>query len=102
MTEPAEDRQERVVVDVDGEIDIANAAELEARLAAASRHGRVVVVDLGRVTFFDASGLSALLGGRRAAIERGGSLLLANVPPFIRRILVLTSLDSVLQAEPES
>jgi anti-sigma B factor antagonist len=95
------DHRDRVRVAVDGEVDLANSSELEMRLGAASRDGRLVVVDLAQVTFFDASGLTALLSGRRAAIEQGGSLILVNIPPFLRRMLTITSLDSVLLVETE-
>ncbi len=84
------------MVHVTGEIDIANSAELRATLLAAVADGRVVVVDLRAVTFLDATGLTALLSGREAAVEQGGSLVLANVPPSVSRIIEITALDSVL------
>lgn len=90
------------MVHVVGEIDIANSSNLEERLEAAATHGRVVIVNLGLTTFFDASGLSALLSGRTAAISRGGSLLLADVPTFLQRLLTITSLDATLTSVPTS
>lgn len=97
---PHEGQQDPVVVPVAGEIDIANSAQLEARLLAAGAGGRRVVVDLGAVTFLDATGLTALLCGRRAAVEHGGSLVLADVPPSVSRILRITALDAVLPVAP--
>ena len=87
------------MVPVSGEIDIANSGELGARLVAASGHGRLVAVDLRAVTFIDASGLTALLDGHRAAVERGGSLVLVNVPPAVSRVLRIAAVDSVLHIE---
>lgn len=84
------------MVRVAGDVDIANSAELDAQLLAASSNGGLVVVDLRAVTFMDASGLTVLLNGRRAAIGRGGSLVLENVPPSVSRILRITALDAVL------
>ena len=91
----------RVVVTVVGEIDLANSAELRSRLEAASRNGGVVEVDLHRSTFFDATGLSALVSGRQTARGRGGRLLLTGVPPYLRRLLVVAELESLLTDAPE-
>ena len=91
----------RFVVRVIGEIDLANSAELRSALEAVSRDADVVEVDLGEVTFFDATGLTALVYGHRAAVEHGGSLVLTRVPPFLRRLLEITGLESMLAASPE-
>src|SRR5689334_20335834 len=55
------------VVTAHGEIDIATADALRARLVAAlSRHGHVAV-DLAEVTFIDCGGLRALTGAHHVA-----------------------------------
>ena len=90
------------MVRVIGEIDMANSSQLRSRLEAAAQGGGVVEVDLRETTFFDATGLTALVSGRRAAIEQGGSLVLTAVPPFLRRLLVITDLESTFDASPES
>jgi anti-anti-sigma factor len=91
----------RLVVRVIGEIDLANSFELRSALEAASRDADVVEVDLGEATFFDATGLTALVYGRRAAVAQGGSLVLTRVPSFLRRMLDITGLESMLAASPE-
>jgi anti-sigma B factor antagonist len=90
------------LIHVTGEIDIANSAELQLRLETAVRSATKVAIDLREATFFDASGLSALLGGHRAAMGHGRSLVLVNVPEFLRRLLRITALDSVLPIATES
>lgn len=104
MTQPLRPEEvfECIRVHVAGEIDIANSAEPQVRLETAISSARTVEVDLREVTFFDASGLSALLGVHRVAMGRGRSQGLVSVPQFLRRLLRITSLDSVVSMASES
>lgn len=54
-----------------------------------------VVVDLRRVTAFDAAGVGALLRLRAAITAQGGRLTLAAPPPRVLRVLHLTGLAAV-------
>lgn len=77
-----------------GEIDIANRDALSAAglRALTLPDAREVVIDLGSVTFLDASGLGSLVSIRNASGVNGKSLLLANIPTRITRLLQLTDL----------
>src|SRR2546421_12628931 len=59
-----------VVATVGGEIDLAAAPVLRAKLEPLVMGGRAVVVDLRAVPFLDSAGLSTL--GRLAGLGRGG------------------------------
>ena len=59
--------------------------------------GRAIVLDLGRVSAVDASGLGVMLELRELAERRGIRLKLANVSSFVRRIFEVTRLDSVFE-----
>ena len=96
MTTSSRPDDGRSVVRVAGDIDIANSVQLRSILEAAARDGVVVEVDMGEATFVDATGLTALLVGRRAAIGHGGSLVLTHVPPFFQRLLEIAALETVL------
>lgn len=61
----------------------------------ATRHP-CVVLDLSGVTFCDSAGLNALLAAHRIATSNRASLVLACVPPQLRRVLDLTGADQVL------
>ncbi|KUN79877.1 hypothetical protein AQJ66_27425 [Streptomyces bungoensis] len=61
----------------------------------ATRHP-CVVLDLSGVTFCDSAGLNALLAAHRIATSNRASLVLACVPPQLRRVLELTGADQVL------
>ncbi|MCU7826745.1 STAS domain-containing protein [Kitasatospora sp. DSM 101779] len=90
------------VVTAHGEIDIATADALRARLVAAlSRHGHVAV-DLAEVTFIDCGGLRALTGAHQVAVRAGRRLTLRTPSPPVARLLALTRLDRELAVEPDT
>ena len=91
--ERARHRGDAVVV-VQGEVDIADVADIEAavqRAAARSRHG--VVADLRGVSFIDCSGLGAFLAAREALRSRGLDLILVATDGPVTRLLRLTGID---------
>ncbi len=55
-----EDRNLRRVV-VDGDVDLTNASAFEAAIRSAACEARRVVIDLGRCTYLDSSGLGVLI-----------------------------------------
>jgi anti-anti-sigma factor len=65
------------VVQLDGEIDLSNAAELTERLAELASTS-MLILDLNRVSFVDSAALHCLF---RAARERGQSRLVLVVDP---------------------
>ncbi len=81
-------------VQVRGEIDLATAPELEARVLQAFDGGpSSIVLDLDGLTFIDSSGLRALVALSKAAGDRGALLTLRNVPRHAQRVLELTGLS---------
>ncbi|MFI6034911.1 anti-sigma factor antagonist [Streptomyces sp. NPDC051315] len=107
--EPAADtphlrvRQERgyTVLEFRGEIDIVAAAEITPRLddATAGSAPRVVI-DLGRIDFFDCSGLRLLYRARARVLEHGGHLHLVCTHPLTLRVLRATGLSRLLPPAP--
>ncbi|MEU7000417.1 STAS domain-containing protein [Nonomuraea sp. NPDC046570] len=91
------------LVGVGGEIDLATAPELCAHVAGVLDTGVTrVTLDLGGVTFMDASGLTALLVLRRHALGTGATLHLAALPRQVRLILRVTGLDACFAVPPQS
>jgi len=86
-----------LVVAAPEEIDIANAAGVEAALvaAASSGHSRFVA-DMTRTRFCDSSGISALVMAQRRALQEDSQLVLA-VSPAVLRLLTLTGLDTAIR-----
>ena len=74
-----------------GEVDVANARWLEARLGQALDEGaRDVVVNLRDVSFIDSAGLTALLRAADNARWRYGHLFLTRPTAQALRLLELT------------
>ena len=63
-----------VVVALRGELDLADAADVAAALAAAVAGEPRIIVDLAGLEFIDCSGVAALARGRRHARQAGGEL----------------------------
>lgn len=86
----------RVVVAVDGDLDVHAAPALRRVLAdVIDDQGNLFVdVDLSGVKFLDAAALRVLVGQRKTLEARGGVLALAGVRPNLYRVLEVTRLAS--------
>jgi anti-sigma B factor antagonist len=87
-----------VVVTLRGELDLVDAAAVAVALRAvgAREPRRPVIVDLAELEFIDASGVAALLRGRKHARKAGGDLLLAAPQRLVRRVLeIIWEVDGV-------
>ena|SRR5579862_9618751 len=73
------------VVRVSGEVDLSTVGGLRAPLDELAGEGRDVTVDLGEVTFIDASGLGALVGARDALARAGHTLMLRSPSSCVER-----------------
>lgn len=92
-TGPVQDRG-RVQLSARGDVDLAtrNALTEIATGALGEPSVREVVIDLGFVTFLDASGLGSLVTIRNASHKHEKNLVLSAVPPRIAWLLELTNL----------
>ncbi len=86
---------------LDGAIDAANAARLDAELAGRIAVGtQVLMVDVGRADFVGPAGLGVLAGAAtRLQDERSGSLVLRNADADLIRNLRMLRLDHVFELE---
>ena len=87
---------DRTVVRLEGELDAYSAPALVACFDDLVARGVTdVVVDLGRVTFIDSTGLGVLVSAWNSAAERGGTVELVASDPRVVRVLAMTSLDQL-------
>ncbi|MGW7616214.1 STAS domain-containing protein [Streptomyces antimycoticus] len=86
-------------VAVSGELDLVTAGEVRQALQRAVGDNRVVVIDLGGLTFCDCTGLSALLAAARTAQAAHVELRLCAVPCFLARILRLSGTRDAFTVE---
>ena len=82
-----------VVLTIGGELDIATAPELRARVAAVMDAGaRRLVLDLRAVTFVDSTALAVFVGARSRLAEDGQIALVIAPDSYARLILEVTGL----------
>jgi anti-sigma B factor antagonist len=92
----------RAVVLVRGDLDGLTALQLESFLAGRALAGcRELEIDLAGVPSIGSIGLSALLGVRRWALQRGIALRLGGVQPSVWRVFELAGLDEVFAGPAE-
>jgi anti-anti-sigma factor len=83
------------VVSLSGELDIATADQAYAYLSDVIDHGYAPVsVDLGDLTFCDASGLGVLARTANHAREAGRQFKLTSARPSLVKIMRITGMDS--------
>ncbi|MFC4784203.1 STAS domain-containing protein [Nocardioides sp. MAHUQ-72] len=85
-----------------GELDVACVDEVPREDFASRRDLTTVLVDLGELTFCDASGLSALLAFRRIHEAQGRSVAVVRASPFVWRLLRLCGITDRLEAVPSA
>ena len=88
------------LITVAGEVDIATAPLLRKRLAGPTASGKPILVDLGAVSFIDASGLGVLASAASRAAAHGASLHLVCARDQVRRLFTITGLDRRIPLVP--
>ena len=84
-------------VEVGGEVDLAVADDLAARLEAiADASSGAVTVDLSQVTFLDSSGATALVLTHRRLGAEGRQLTVRRPSQMVSRVFEITGLATVL------
>jgi anti-sigma B factor antagonist len=87
---------ERVVIAVEGEIDLFTAPEFKAALAAAIDAGASrIVVDLTETGFLDSTALGVLIGVIKRLRSQGGHLTIVNTDDAIAKTFEITGLDQI-------
>jgi anti-sigma B factor antagonist len=85
-----------------GELDVATAAGLSEQLAAVNRTGvSELTVDLSRLTYLDAAGVSPLVAEQQRATASGIKLRIESPTAFVRDLLTVTGLIDYLTVSPE-
>lgn len=88
-----ENHGEALIYRLRGSLDVATSPSVRAALVEAASNGsNKIVVDLTKVEFLDSTGLGALIGAHRRALEQGGSVSLVTSEGPISRLLNITGL----------
>jgi anti-sigma B factor antagonist len=91
----------RLIVALEGEIDLEQAGAVRRALLDSLKKGRNVLVDLSQVTYIDSSGIASLVEGLQVARKQKSELALVAVSQRVRRVLELARLDKVFQIHPD-
>jgi anti-sigma B factor antagonist len=84
-----------------GTVDVSTVDQLRQRtMTLLERDVPAIALDLAHVTFVDSSGLGALLGGKKRALEKNVGYLLLDCPAPLQRLLALVGLDQVIDFCP--
>ena len=98
FTISSEVRPPEAVITVTGELDVFTAQQLRDRLQDAADTGcRVVMLDLGAVSFVDASALRTIAVCRKNLAAIDGSLHLVAWSPRFLRVCRLAGLESTFE-----
>jgi anti-sigma B factor antagonist len=81
-----------VVVALDGELDLVDAADVAAALVTVTASEPEIIMDLAALEFIDSSGVAALVRGRTHARHAGGDLLLAAPQQAVLKVLAIARL----------
>ncbi len=87
------------ILEVEGKITIGkgDVALREAVLAALGEGAKKLLIELGRVSTVDSSGVGELVSAFTTVTNRGGKLKLVNLPPKVTDILQITQLITVFE-----
>jgi len=93
-----EQRGDRVLVNLRGELDISTGMRLEADLERLERERpEVIVLDLRGLDFMDSTGLRIIINADARAREGGRRFVLIRGNDMVQRLLSVTRLDERLE-----
>ncbi len=94
-------RDGKVYLEIEGELDVATAQLMDDELARAeATDARAIVVDLSRVEFIDSSGVSALLRAAGRSSSDGYRLQITGDSAQARKLFVLAGVADRLPLTP--
>lgn len=80
-----------------------NAPELKSEFVVLNSEGvKNIILDLGKVTFVDSSGLSAILTANRLCKNSNGTLVLVNLQDNVQKLIKISQLDNILNIVPST
>ncbi len=89
---------DRIVVGLEGELDLANAALLQRAIERAGLETQpMLVLDLQRLQFIDSTGLRIVLSLREGALARGQEFAVTPGSEQVQRLLSLTGVAEHLR-----
>ena len=101
MTIATETTASATVVLLQGQINSANAAGLEAEILALVNHGaRGLVLDFAALDYISSAGLRMVLVVAKRLKQEGGLLVLCSMQPHVREVFDISGFLAILNVEP--
>ncbi len=96
-----ETKAHTLIAALSGEIDhhAATPMRLEIDEKIDTYEPKTLILDFGAVTFMDSAGIGLILGRYRQMEARGGSLVIQNPPPHIRRVLRISGMERIAEIQ---
>ena len=95
MTDQIREQDGRLIVPLEGDVDLSRAPEVRRLLLDCVARGRDVLVDLSLVNYIDSSGIASLVEALQEAGKKGIRLGLVAVSNNARKVFELARLDKV-------
>lgn len=95
MSGSVREEKGRLVVSLDGEIDLDRAPEVRKLLLDCTARGQDVLVDLSGVGYIDSSGIASLVEALKSAQTAGRAFGLVSISGATLRVFELARLDKV-------
>ena len=87
------------ILDISGDIDLANSGEVRRMVLVEFRENRTprVILNLREVNYIDSSGVASLVEGLKASRDVGSRLILFGLSPIAYEVLQLSRLLKVFE-----
>lgn len=88
-----------VILDISGDIDLANSPAMRKALLGEIRdkHTAKVFLNLKNVRYIDSSGIASLVEGLKASRDHGSRLILYGLSPAVREVMQLSRLQKIFE-----
>ena len=101
MTVQMREHDGRLIVALEGDVDLNRAPEVRRSLLDCVARGLDVLVDLSGVSYIDSSGIASLVEALQEAGKKGIRLGLVAVSEDARKVFQLARLDKVFAIHPD-
>ena len=88
-----------LTISLEGRLDTTNAPQLETEVSSCLSGIKSLVFDMKALQFLSSAGLRVLLIAQKAMAKQGGSMLVRNLIPSVRKVFDVTGFSKILKIE---
>ncbi len=94
-----DNKGDHLLLTISGKMDIDFVQSQKENCLKACEETRNLIMDFSHVDYIDSSGLGFLVTMRKAMENKGGTLILRNVPQVVRQLLTLTRMTTSFEIQ---